>query len=69
MIVISQDDVPRDLSALVVPRTGELRETGDPWEPYQLLDAEGVVVTPVVASFRDLQGAGRAAVTQRSYGM
>jgi integrase len=69
MIVISEGDVSRNLLVLGVPRVGGLRETGDLWEPYQLVDAGGVVVTAVAAYLRDLQAAGRPAVTQRSYGM
>ena len=30
---------PRDLAALAVPLAGALQETGDPWEPYRLVDA------------------------------
>jgi hypothetical protein len=39
----------RDLGTLVVPGVGVLRETGDPFEPYQLVDPGGAVVTPVAA--------------------
>ena len=59
----------RDLAALDIPRVGELRETGDPWNPYQLLDANGLVIPPVAGFLHDLQAAGRSAATQRSYGM
>ncbi len=59
----------RDLARLVIPATGSLAATGDPWEPFRLLDADGVVVDPVVSYFRDLQAAGRPAATLRSYGM
>jgi site-specific recombinase XerD len=59
----------RDLAALVVPRVGELRLTGDPWEPYRLHDAEGEVVAPVTAFLQELQATGRPATTQRSYAM
>jgi integrase len=58
-----------DLGALVVPRIGCLRETGDPWEPYVLIDGDGVVVGPVGEYLKDLQAAGRTVATQRSYGM
>jgi site-specific recombinase XerD len=50
-----------------VPRVGKLHETGDPWEPYQLHDAEGAVVTSVTAFLNDLQAAGRPGTTQYSY--
>jgi site-specific recombinase XerC len=67
--VIEKGDLPRDLAGLVVPRVGGLRETGDPWEPYRLLDGDGAVVAAVAEYLRDLQAAGRSASTQRSYGM
>jgi integrase len=59
----------RDLARLVIPATGSLAATGDPWEPFRLLDAAGVVVDPAASYFRDLQAAGRSAATLRSYGM
>jgi integrase len=63
------DDEPRDLASLVVPFAGSLRDTGDPWEPYQLLDHDGLAVRPVASYLQDLQAAGRPAATLRSYGM
>jgi integrase len=59
----------RDLSALVVSESGRLVATGNRYEPYQLLDADGVVVEAVTAYFRDLLAAGRAVSTVRSYGL
>jgi site-specific recombinase XerD len=59
----------RDLASLAVPMVGALLATGDGWEPYRLLDAEGVLVEAVAAYFRDLQAVGRSAATIRSYGM
>jgi len=59
----------RDLARLVVPAVGSLAATGDLWEPYRLLDADGVVVDPVASYFRDLQASGRSTATLRSYGM
>src|SRR5215475_1751237 len=58
-----------ELSGLVVARVGRLEETGDPFEPYRLVDRDGLVVAPVAAYLMDLQAAGRSAATQRSYGM
>jgi len=43
--------------------------TGEVFEPYQLVDADGVIVVPVAAFLRDLQACGRSASTLRSYGM
>ena len=52
-----------------MPRVGELLETGDPWEPFRLLDADGAVVIRVSAFLSELQAAARPAATQRSYAM
>jgi len=52
-----------------VPPYGALQESGDPFEPYRLLDASGEVVAPVAAYLRDLQARGLPETTQRSYGM
>ena len=48
---------------------GSLQATGDPWDPYRLIDGDGVVVEGVAAFLRDLQAAGRSVATARSYGM
>ena len=68
-LMIGQGGSPRDLARLAVPAAGSLVSTGDPWEPYRLLDADGAVVGPVASYFRDLQAAGRSTATLRSYGM
>jgi site-specific recombinase XerD len=67
--MIEMGDCPRDLASLVVLQYGSLEATSDPFEPYRLEDADGVVVAPVAAYLRDLQACGRSATTQRSYGM
>lgn len=54
---------------MVVCRYGSVVATGDLFEPYQLVDADGGVVVPVAAFLRDLQACGRSASTLRSYGM
>jgi Phage integrase, N-terminal SAM-like domain len=59
----------RDLARARIPRVGRLAETGDPFEPYLLVDPAGESVEAVTAFFRDLQAAGRSAATLRSYGM
>ena len=61
-------DAVRDLAALPVPLAGELQATGDPWEPYRIVDAHGEPVAAVAEFFRDLQAAGRSEATLRSYG-
>jgi integrase len=43
--------------------------TGESWEPFRLLDAEGVAVAAVSSYFKELQAAGRSPATVRSYGM
>ena len=63
------EDATRDLSKLVVAQRGMLRSTGDPFEPFQLLDETGAVVEAVSAYLRELQACGRPASTQRSYAM
>jgi integrase len=67
--MITEGDAPRDLSRLVMPLRGSLEATGDLFEPYRLVDADGVVLVPATAYFRELAGCGRSAATHRSYGM
>ncbi|MFG2991857.1 integrase [Streptomyces sp. NPDC048257] len=59
----------RDLSKLTAPRWGRLVETGDQYEPYRLVDADGAAVVPVAVFFQELLASGKAAATVRSYGM
>ena len=67
--MIGDDEPSRDLAALVVPRAGRLVATGDRYEPYRLVDGDGVAVAAATAYFQDLLAAGRAESTVRSYGM
>lgn len=67
--MILAEDGSRDLAALVVEPRGSLRASGDPWEPWRLLDPAGSAVAPVTAYLRDLQAGGRSSSTQRSYAM
>ena len=67
--MITGGDAPRDLSRLTVPLGGSLEATGDLFEPYRLVDADGVVLVPAAAYFRELAACGRPAATHRSYGM
>jgi hypothetical protein len=62
-------DLPRDLAVLAVPGRGGLEATEDLFQPYRLVDDDGVVVAPVAAYFTELTACGRPATTQRSYGM
>src|SRR5947208_3485652 len=68
LVVIRDQDAVRDLAALRVPLAGALQPTGDPWEPYRIVDASGETVAAVAEFFRDLQAAGRPEATLRSYG-
>ncbi|EMF56813.1 MULTISPECIES: site-specific integrase [Streptomyces] len=63
------EGVERDLSALELPQWGRLRETGDPWDPYQLIDKDGRICAEAQAFFKDLQAAGRENTTLRSYAL
>lgn len=64
-----EQDEPRDLAALVIPRPGVLQKAADPFEPCRLLDPAGAPVGPVAAFLRGLEACGRPAATQRSYGL
>ena len=68
LLMIGDEDSLRDLATLAVPSAGALRETGDQWEPYRLIDVAGEPVGAVAEFFRDLQAAGRSEATLRSYG-
>lgn len=59
----------RDLKSFVLPEIGKLAETGDPWEPYQVLDPSGRPVEPAAVYFKDLMAADSSPLTPRSYGM
>ncbi|MHB8245874.1 MAG: tyrosine-type recombinase/integrase [Acidimicrobiales bacterium] len=65
----SEQGTVRDLATIVVPQVGRLVTTGDPSEPYRLIDADGKAVEAVSLWFADLEAAGRSAATLRSYGM
>jgi site-specific recombinase XerD len=67
--VSNEENVPRVLSELVVPLSGLLEATGDPFEPYRLVDGSGKSVGPAAAFFAELVACGRPATTLRSYGM
>ncbi|WP_072947477.1 tyrosine-type recombinase/integrase [Rhodococcus koreensis] len=62
-------DGNRNLESLRVELVGSLVSTGDPWEPFRLVDACGEPVGAVTAYLAELQAAGRSTATQRSYGM
>jgi site-specific recombinase XerD len=58
-----------DVAGLAVLPAGELRETGNPWMPFELVDVDGGMVIPVAAYLKDVQACGRSESTLRSYGM
>lgn len=43
--VIDDVDQPRDLAALVVPLSGRLEATSDPWLPFRLADSVGEILS------------------------
>jgi len=67
--MITGGDPQRDLARLAVPLRGSLEATGDLFEPYRLADPAGLTVGPAAAYLREVAASGRAAATQRSYGM
>src|SRR6266849_5902818 len=62
--MIGSEEPSRNLAALAVPRRGSLAETGEPFEPFRLLDPSGQVVGPVAEYLRELQGCGRPQATR-----
>ncbi|MGH9089130.1 MAG: tyrosine-type recombinase/integrase [Acidimicrobiales bacterium] len=68
-MVIADDGALRDLDSLTVTLAGSLTATGDPFDPYRLLDPSGEPVAAVAAYLRDLSACGRPATTLRSYAM
>jgi site-specific recombinase XerD len=66
---VADDEQFLDVAGLAVPLAGGLRETGDPWVPFELADAAGAVVGPAAEYLKDVQGCGRSDATLRSYGM
>ncbi len=67
--MLDEDDDPTDLTQLAVPQVGSLVATGDPFQPYHLLDAARRPLRAADAYFAELIACGRPATTQRSYGM
>lgn len=59
----------RGMKSFVLPEIGRLLKTGDPWEPYQVLDAFGQPIEPVATYLKDLIAADSSTLTPRSYGM
>jgi hypothetical protein len=67
--MVDRGDPAVDLAGLVVPFAGRLVATGERWEPYRLVDGDGVTVEAAGAYFGHLQAAGRSEPTIRSYGV
>jgi hypothetical protein len=67
--MVNEEIVPRVLSGLVVPPSGALKATGNPFEPYRLVDGAGKTIGPAAVFFSELVACGRPATTLRSYGM
>jgi site-specific recombinase XerD len=67
--MVDRGEPALDLADLIVPLAGRLVATGERWEPYRLLDGDGVTVGPARAYFGHLRAAGRSEATIRSYGL
>lgn len=67
--MVNEENVSRVLSELVVPPLGALKATGNPFEPYRLVDSSGEIVSSAAAFFAELVACGRPATTLRSYGI
>ncbi|MEW2298140.1 hypothetical protein ABZ719_36550 [Streptomyces sp. NPDC006743] len=66
--MLDQQGPSRDLASFALPEIGQLLETGDPWEPYRLVDPTGEPVRPVALYFKDLLASNSPASTLYSYG-
>lgn len=64
--MFEHEESARDLAALRVPRRGALRETGEPWQPFRLLDPAGESIEPVSVFFRDRAFIARRRATRPS---
>jgi site-specific recombinase XerD len=64
---VADDEQCLGVAGLTVPLAGGLRETGDPWAPFEVTDAAGAVVGPAAAYLKDVQACGRSDATLRSY--
>jgi integrase len=67
--MVDRGDPAVDLAGLAVPFAGRLVATGERWEPYRLVDGDGVSVEAAGAYFGHLQASGRSEPTIRSYGV
>jgi site-specific recombinase XerC len=56
-----------ELASLVVPRLGTVVPTGDPWQPFKVVDAAGLTLGAVSAFMRDLQACECSPATQSTY--
>ncbi|MGW6784731.1 site-specific integrase [Streptomyces sp. NPDC054987] len=59
----------RDLKNFVLPELGQLLKTGDPWEPYRVLDGRGRPVESAALYLKELRARNSSPLTPRSYGM
>ena len=57
-VMSGQGEPGIDLAGLVVPLAGQLVATGDRWEPYRLVDADGAAVDSAGGLFRAPAGGG-----------
>jgi hypothetical protein len=69
LMAVDDDDAYVNLARIRVPLAGAVKETGDLFGPYRLIDGDGQPVVPVTGFLRSLQAVGRSEATQRSYSM
>lgn len=69
MIVMGEADAGVDVASLRVPALGAVVPTGDPWQPFKVVDAAGMSLGAVSAFLRDLQARECSPATQSSYSL
>ena len=65
--MIGEAEAGYELASLTVPRLGAVVPTGDPWQPFKVVDAAGVSLSAVSAFMRDLQACECSPATQSTY--
>lgn len=65
----NQENVPRVLTRLQVPLPGALVASGEPFDPFRLVDTSGANVGPASAYIAELPACGRSTKTFRPEGM
>jgi site-specific recombinase XerD len=69
VIVMGEANTGLDVASLRVPALGAVVPTGDPWQPFNVVDAAGMSLGAVSAFLRDLQARECSPATQSSYSL